>query len=183
MHVLLFLLNTLFFFLVAAALLRVWMSHLRLQMWSQPGRLVLALTDWLVLPLRHTLPRRVAQSRFDWGSLLAAVLLALAYGGLSLMLTISLSPVAAAPAALVLAIPVLAINLLLRTLLQGLTVMLLIYAVLSWVQPHSPMLATLDRLCAPLLRPVRRIVPMVGGVDLSVLVLIILLQVGLLLLG
>ena len=35
----------------------------------------------------------------------------------------------------------------------------------------------------PVLRPVRRIVPTVGGVDLSVLVLIIVLQVGLMLLG
>jgi YggT family protein len=33
------------------------------------------------------------------------------------------------------------------------------------------------------LRPVRRIVPTIGGVDLSVLVLIILLQVALMLLG
>ncbi|MNR68041.1 YGGT family protein [compost metagenome] len=62
-------------------------------------------------------------------------------------------------------------------------VLLLAYAVLSWVQPHSPVLVTLDRLCAPILRPVRRVVPMVGGVDLSVLVLVILLQVGLMLLG
>jgi YggT family protein len=61
--------------------------------------------------------------------------------------------------------------------------LLLAYAVLSWVQPHAQLLVTLDRLCGPLLRPVRRFVPMVGGVDLSVLLLIILLQVGLMLLG
>jgi YggT family protein len=99
------------------------------------------------------------------------------------MLAATLTPVEASPAAMMLAIPTLAIKLLLRTLLQGLMMLLLAYAVLSWVQPQSPVLGTLDRLCAPVLRPVRRIVPTVGGVDLSVLVLIIVLQVGLMLLG
>jgi YggT family protein len=58
-----------------------------------------------------------------------------------------------------------------------------VYAVLSWVQPQSPILETLDRLCGPILRPVRRVIPTIGGVDLSVLVLIILLQVGLMLIA
>jgi YggT family protein len=33
------------------------------------------------------------------------------------------------------------------------------------------------------LRPIRRWVPLVGGVDLSVLVLVVLLQIGLMLIG
>lgn len=183
MRVVFFLLDTFFFFLVAAALLRAWMNHQRIHMSAQPGRLVIAVTDWLVAPVRRILPRSLAQSRMDWGSLMAAVLFALAYGGLWLMLAATLTPVEASPAAMLLAIPTLAIKLLLRTLLQGLMMLLLAYAVLSWVQPHSPVLGTLDRLCAPVLRPVRRIVPTVGGVDLSVLVLIIVMQVGLMLLG
>ena len=183
MRVAFYLLDTLFFFLVAAALLRGWMNHLRVHMSAQPERLVIAMTDWLVVPLRRILPRPLAQSVVDWGSLMAAVLLALAYGGVWLMLAAAFSPVAASSTALLLAIPVMAIKLMLRTVLQGLMVILLAYAVLSWVQPQAPVLATLERLSAPLLRPVRRIVPTLGGVDLSVLVLIILLQVGLMLLG
>ena len=183
MRVAFYLLDTLFFFLVAAALLRAWMNHLRVHMSAQPGRLVIAMTDWLVVPVRRLLPRRLAQSVVDWGSLMAAVLLALAYGGVWLMLAAAFSPVAASSTALLLAIPVMAFKLMLRTVFQGLMVILLAYAVLSWVQPHAPVLATLERLSEPLLRPVRRIVPTLGGVDLSVLVLIILLQVGLMLLG
>ena len=183
MRVVFFLLDTFFFFLVAAALLRAWMNHQRIHMSVQPGQFVIAVTDWLVVPVRRTLPRSLLQSRVDWGSLMSALLFALAYGGLWLILAATLTPVEASPAALLLAIPTLAIKLLLRTLLQGLMMMLLVYAVLSWVQPQSAMLGTLDRLCAPVLRPVRKIVPAPGGVDLSVLVLIILLQVGLMLLG
>jgi YggT family protein len=183
MRVTFYLLDTLFFFLVAAALLRAWMNHLRVHMSAQPGRLVIAMTDWLVVPLRRILPRPLAQRVVDWGSLMAAVLLALAYGGLWLMLAAVFSSVAASSTALLLAIPTLALKLMLRTVLQGLMVILLAYAVLSWVQPQAPVLATLERLSEPLLRPVRRLVPMLGGVDLSVLVLIIVLQVGLMLLG
>jgi YggT family protein len=159
------------------------MNHQRIHMSAQPGRLVIAVTDWLVVPVRRILPRSLVQSRMDWGSLMAALLFALAYGGLWLMLASTLTQVDASPTAVLLAISTLAIKLLLRTLLQGLMMMLLVYAVLSWMQPQSPVLGMLDRLCSPVLQPVRRIVPTVGGVDLSVLVLIILLQVGLMLLG
>jgi YggT family protein len=183
MRVVFYLLDTLFFFLVAAALLRAWMNHLRVNLSAQPGRLAIAMTDWLVGPVRRILPRPLAQSRVDWGSLMAALLLALAYGGLWLILATGVHDATVSPAAMVLAIPAMAFKLILRTALQGLMVILLGYAILSWVQPHAPVQATLERLCTPLLRPVRRLIPTVGGVDLSVLVLIILLQVGLMLLA
>jgi YggT family protein len=183
MRVAFYLLDTLFFFLVAACLLRAWMNQLRLHMSAQPGRLAVAMTDWIVVPVRRILPRSMAHASNDWGSLMAAVLLAVAYGGLWLVLASGFTAVAASPLALMLAIPAMAIKLVLRTVLQGLMVVLLAYAVLSWVQPQAPVLATLERLSAPLLRPLRRFIPLVGGVDLSVLVLIILLQIGLMLVG
>jgi YggT family protein len=183
MRVLFFLLETLFFFLVGAALLRAWMNQLRINMAGQPGRFVMALTHWLVAPVRRILPKAVAQSRVDWGSLMAALLLALTYGGLWLGLVTAMSPPDSAPGASLLAIPSLAFKLLLRVLLQGLMVLLLAYAVLSWVQPASLVLTTLERLCAPILKPIRRFLPLIGGVDVSVMVLIVLLQIGLIMLG
>lgn len=183
MRIVFFLLETLFFFLVAAALLRAWMNHLRIHMSAQPGRLVIALTDWLIAPLRRLLPRSLSQSRIDWGSLVAAVLLSLGYGVLWLLLATSVSSAPLSTEVGITTVANMAVRILVRTLLQGLMVLLLGYAILSWVQPHSPVMSTLERLCAPILRPVRRVVPLVGGVDLSVLVLIILLQVGLMLLG
>lgn len=180
MRVLFFLLETVFFFLIAAALLRAWMNQMKVQMSGQPGRFAIAVTDWLVRPLRRVLPRSLAQSRVDWGSLVAALLLAQAYAGISLVLH---SMAGALPVNVLPVLLLLAVRMLLRVLLQGLMFLLLIYAVLSWVQPQSPILGSLDRLCAPLLRPLRRWLPLIGGVDLSVLVLLILLQIGLILLG
>ncbi|MDI3511498.1 YggT family protein [Hydrogenophaga bisanensis] len=183
MQILFFLLETVFFLLIGAALLRAWMNHLRIHMAAQPGRFVMAITDWLVQPVRRVLPKPMAQGRVDWGSLMSAVLLAFAYGGLWLGLAVSSVPAEASPLTSMLAIVVVGLRLLARVALQGLMVILLVYAVMSWVQPQSPLMSTLHRLCDPIVRPIRRFVPQIGGVDLSVLFLIVLLQVGLMLLA
>ena len=81
------------------------------------------------------------------------------------------------------AVGVLALFGLVRMALTGLMGMLLLYAVLSWVQTRSPVAEVLSRLCAPLLRPLRRILPLMGGVDLSPLAALLLLQVAMIVLG
>lgn len=182
MQILLFLLDIFFFFLVGAALLRGWMNSRRLRMTQQPGVFVMAVTDWIVQPLRKTLPRAWVQAHIDWGSFLAALLLGVVYAALMHLLWGGQMP-GMQSLGWMFTLPLLALVFVARTVLQGLMVLALAYAILSWVQPHSPLQATLSRLIDPLLLPIRRIVPTVGGVDLSVLVLIIVLQVGLLLLA
>ena len=182
-RILAFLLETIFFLVIAAALLRGWMNWLRVNMTAQPGSFVMALTNWLVKPLRRTLPRSLAQSRVDWASVLAAVALALVYAVVwGLLFGVLLGAVYGAPAAL-LTVLALALKMLVRVLLQTLFVLVMGYAILSWVQPGSPAHVLLGRLTEPLLRPLRRVVPVIGGVDLSALVLLLLLQIGLMVLG
>lgn len=55
----------------------------------------------------------------------------------------------------------------------------LILAILSWIAPSgpNPLVEILERITAPLVRPVRRVMPLIGGVDLSPLVVLIGLQV------
>lgn len=182
MRILFFLLDTLFFFLIGAALLRGWMNSRRMRMTQQPGVFVMAVTDWIVQPLRKTLPRAWAQANTDWGSFFAALLLALAYSAIWHAMWGGAIP-GVQHLGFTITIPFVAITFLIRTILQGLMVLALVYAVLSWIQPNSPVQATLSRLIDPVLRPIRRVIPTVGGVDLSILVLIILLQIGLILIG
>lgn len=180
MQVLIFLLETIFFFLVGAALLRGWMNTWRMRMTQQPGLFVMAITDWVVQPVRKVLPRRLAQANTDWGSVTAAVILALVY---ALLVHLLWGGAMLAEAGLG-GVPVVlwfALKFLLRTALQGLMLLALVYAIVSWVQPASPLYGTLGRLVEPCLKPIRRWVPQIGGVDLSVLVLVVLLQVGLML--
>lgn len=55
----------------------------------------------------------------------------------------------------------------------------LILAILSWIAPagYNPVAEVLQRITDPILRPVRSVIPLVGGIDLSPLVVLIGLQV------
>ena len=64
-----------------------------------------------------------------------------------------------------------------RVALSGMMMLILVSVVLSWVQGNSPIGSALNRLCEPVLRPVRRFVPIMGGIDFSPLVAMVILQV------
>jgi YggT family protein len=58
--------------------------------------------------------------------------------------------------------------------------LVLVWVVMSWVRvdPMHPARRALDVLVLPLLRPIRRMTPVVAGLDLSPLVLMIGLQIS-----
>lgn len=57
------------------------------------------------------------------------------------------------------------------------TLLMLAYAILSWVaKPWNQVRIFVDRISEPLLAPIRRVVPLVGMVDISPLILILLVQ-------
>lgn len=177
-----FLLDVLAGLFSGACLLRLYMQRLRVPFGNPLGALVFALTDWLVLPLRRVLPPLRA---IDLASLGGAMLLQLLQYGVLLLLRLSLLPAplfAASPPWAWL--PWLALLGLLRVAVSGLIVLVIFHAVLSWVQQGRSLLADLlARLCAPLLRPLRRMVPLVGGIDLSPLAALVLLQIVMIVLG
>ena len=63
------------------------------------------------------------------------------------------------------------------------TAVIIIAAVLSWTGNRTLVADVFDRLCEPLLAPLRRAVPLVGGVDLSPLLAVVALQVLSIVLG
>ncbi len=154
-----------------ACLLRLYMQHQRVPFGNPLGRFVFAVTDWIVLPLRRVLP---GLGRWDTASLVSAWLLELLQIVLLWLLT------GAASAALLL--PLAAVFGVVRLAISSLTVLVIVSALLSWVQGsqgRSSLTADiLDRLAAPLLRPFRRWLPMVGGIDLSPLALLLVLQIA-----
>jgi YggT family protein len=66
---------------------------------------------------------------------------------------------------------------LLNVSISGLGWLVIAYAVLSWVRAGTDVAYFLAQLVEPLLRPIRRVLPLVGGVDLSPLALLLALQV------
>jgi YggT family protein len=150
-----------------ACLLRLYMQRQRIPFGNPVGRFVFALTDWVVLPLRRVLP---ALWRWDTASLVAAFLLELAQ--VALLWLLAGRP--GSPAVL----PLLALFGLLRLVISALTGLVIVYAILSWVRADSPIVDVIERLCTPLLRPWRKLIPLVGGIDLSPLAFLVMLQVA-----
>jgi YggT family protein len=157
-------------------LLRLYMQHQRIPMSARSGNpmgpFMFALTDWLVLPLRRVLP---AVGRWDTASLAAAFLAQMALFGLQWLML--------GGGAGWISVPVLALFGIARMTISALTGLVIVYAVLSWVQTQSQLSDLLERLVAPVLMPIRKIVPLVGGVDLSPLALLVLLQIAAIVLG
>lgn len=155
-----------------ACLLRLYMQAQRVPFSNPVGQLVFALSDWLVMPLRKVIK---PSGKYDMSSLIGAILIQLVH-------YLLLWSLAGAAGSLVM-VPLLALFGLLRMVLTGLIGLLIVYAILSWVSPHSPIYGVIARLCQPVLRPLQRIIPLVGGVDLSPLAALIVLQVLLMVLA
>ena len=168
-----FLLDVIVGLLGGACLLRLYMQYHRVPFGNPLGRFVFAITDWIVLPLRRIVP---SVKRWDLASAIAAWLLVIVKFLLLWLLIGNLGRIAA--------LPLVSLVGLLQLAVSGLTALLVVYAVLSWIPGASPMLLDLiSRLAEPLVRPLRRFIPLIGGVDLSPLAAIVVLQVIAIVLG
>ncbi len=153
--------------LAAACVLRAAAWRFQLSPRNPITQFVIAVTDWLVKPLRRLLP---ASRSTDWASLLAALLISVALAVVwTLLFARGRMPAFGG-------VVLLAVFWVLKWSLYLLMGLVLLQAVLSWVNPHAPMAPAVDQLTRPFLAPLRRFVPLVGGVDLSPLLLLVIVQ-------
>ena len=153
--------------LAGVFLLRFWMQVVRVRPMASLAQFVFQLTDWLVRPMRRILP---GVAGLDWASLVGAYLVALIATVVEVMLSGQMTAQA---------VMFLSLLRLVTWIFYGLTGLLLLGAIFSWINPHAPMAPFIQALNEPLLRPIRRIVPMIGNIDLSPLVAFILLRIAL----
>jgi len=145
-------------------LLRFWMQALRIRPPGSLGQAIFQITDWLVKPIRRVVPGFLG---LDWASLIAAFLVSF----LSFMLESLFS--AQFNIALIL---LLSVARLLQWIIYGLMALLVFEAILSFVNPYAPLAPVIRALNQPLLAPLRRVIPLVGNIDFSPLVALIVLQ-------
>jgi len=154
--------------LASMCLLRAYMLWLglRVGLGNSAGAWVVGLTDWLVLPLRRILPK---VGRVDLGSLVGALLVMLLQAALiALLFGASLNP---------LAVLLGAVLDLLALVLSGAFWLLVVSIVVSWLRVDEATVYWLQSLVEPMLRPVRRFLPTMAGLDLSPMVVILLIKV------
>ncbi len=167
MAAVLFILNALLTLVVVAFLLRAVMPLVGADFRNPLGQAVLKFTDPLVRPLRRVLgPVR----RVDVASIVAVLLVQ--FAGTTLLRLV-------AGAGFTLSVTlVMALKMLAQTVLSLFSVAMLAYVILSWVAPgaHNPAMRLLGALCEPLLRPFRRIIPPIAGLDLAPVFVLIGLQ-------
>jgi len=159
------------FLLIGTVLiLRVWMHAVRLHPFNPYAQAILRLSNWLAQPIRRVVPQgRMA----DWPAVLACWLTALLYLFLSWIILTGNVP---SLAWILSALPVAVVTVLEWTFNVVLWVMLL-QVILSWVNPMAPVMPVVQILTAPLLNPIRRILPRLGAIDFSPLVLLLVAQI------
>ena len=166
-----FLIDVVFGMFTYALLLRLVMQVMRAPFRNPLGQAVMALTDWIVKPLRKVLP---GLRGIDWASLVAAYLFQFLWL-FALHFALGSGFALFGPGLPFLAIA--AVIALVKALLWLTIIVVFAQAILSWVAPDGPLAGVLNALTFPLLRPVRRIVPPIGGtLDLSPLIVIVVAQ-------
>ncbi len=138
---------------------------------NQLSEFVAALTNFAVIPARRLIPGL-------WGLDLATLLLALLTATLKLWLLLEIKGLqlgAAVGVALVALFALAAIQLMQLTvyLVMG---ALILQAILSWVNPHSPVAPVINSVTRPFLRPFQQIIPPIANVDLSPLAALLVCQ-------
>jgi len=161
-----FLIDTLFDLYIMVVLLRVWLQLARADFYNPFSQFIVKATQPVIAPLRRFIP---GFGGLDVATIIFACVVAIAkIFVLSLVLNFNISIAAMLISALAIVI---------TTTFNLLFWILVIRAILSWVSKgQNPIEAVMIQLTEPLLSPVRRIIPAMGGLDLSMLVVLLGLQ-------
>jgi len=175
---LIFVLETLVQLWILAVLLRFFAQALRAPFRARAGNpladFIMALTDWVVVPARRVFP---SMFRLDTASFVVAWVAAAL---LSLTILLLSGRVGLGSPTFWPGLVAYSLVEVIRLSLYLFVGLIIIQAVLSWVSPYHPLRPFFDSLTQPLLKPIQRVIPLIGGVDLSPLFALLVLQVLLL---
>jgi YggT family protein len=170
-NALVFLLNTLLGIMSLAFLLRFYLQATNAPFRNPLSHAVVTLTDFAVIPVRRIVP---SMFKLDTSTLLLAFVTQLILQ--FLLRYLSDFPFALAGNSIWLGLAGLS-----ALHVANLSVDLFLYAIvaqalLSWVNPQTPIAPALDALTRPILKPIRQIIPSPNGLDLSPLLAILAAQ-------
>jgi YggT family protein len=167
-----FLIGTLFGLYILAVLLRFLFQLLRVDFYNPISQVLVTVTNPPLLPLRRVIPGL-------WGLDMASIILLLALEAVKLTLLGLLLGHVPHPAGLT----VLCVAELLQTIVWVFLFTIFIRVILSWIAPgtYNPAVSLVVSLSEPIMRPARRLIPPLSGLDLSPIAAIIALYLALIL--
>lgn len=161
-----FLVNTLFDLYLMVCILRVWLQLVRADFYNPVSQFVVKATNPFVVPLRRVIP---GFGGIDWAGVILVLLI-----GFAQVSTLQLLFGQGFPTQQIAIASVISV---VKEVFQLMFWVMVIRAILSWIsQGYNPIEALLHQLTEPLLAPVRRFIPPIGGLDLSMIVFLIALQ-------
>jgi YggT family protein len=163
-----FLISTLFSLYIVAVMLRFLLGLVRADFYNPISQFLVRITNPLLIPLRKVIP---SIGKFDSAAMLLMIILQLA----AVTLILLLRGDGISSAALVIITLVTLVSLLIDVIMFA----IIIEVIISWMNPgsYNPVNSLLHSLTSPLLRPIRRLIPPIAGIDLAPLFAIIGLQV------
>jgi len=167
-----YLIEVSFGLVIFVLLLRFWMQVLRAPFRNPVGQFVTALSNWIVLPARRVIPGLVgldlATLVAAWlGEVLKLLLLSWVNGA-------SFESMSGATIGMLFGLGLIE---LVRLSLYMLIGVIVVDVIIGWVNPEAPIAPIFRALTRPFYNPFRRLVPPVGGVDLSPLFVVVLAQI------
>lgn len=166
-----FLLNTIFNLLTLLFLLRFFLQLFKAPFNNPLSYMVVSLTDFAVKPARKFIP--------SWGKIdLSTLVLALLTQFLLQLCLLWLRdlPISLVGNAIWTSLIGMSFLGVFRTILDVFFYAILLQAILSWVNPQSPISSVLHSITKPILAPIQRFLPSASGMDFSPLVALILIQ-------
>ena len=173
---LIFLANTVFGLFTMALLLRFYVQWARAAYRNPLSEFLSALTDFMVLPARRVIPGL-------WGLDLATPVLAWLVQVLELLVILEIKgyPLASATGSAYAGVALLALVMIVKLGLYIVIAVVVIQAVLSWINPYTPFAPLLNNMTRPFLYGFRKLIPPIGNVNLSPLIVIVICQLLLML--
>jgi len=161
-----FLIDFVFNIYLMVVLLRLWLQFARADFYNPFSQFVVKATQPIVAPMRRILP---SIGRLDT----ATFVLALIVAGLKI---VTLNVVLGGSGLNIMSVVILSFVIVIKEILTLVMYVLIMRAIMSWVsQGNNPMELVLSQLTEPMLAPIRRRMPEMGGIDLSMMVVIVML--------
>jgi YggT family protein len=162
-----FLIRTVFGLFLMLVMLRLLLQMVRADFYNPISQFIVRATSWSLKPLRRIIPGLAGIDLASVVLLLAVQMLSIFLISLSRGMTVSIAGIA-----------VLAVAELINLVFTIYLITIIAMAVLSWIGPgtYNPLTSLLYTLNEPVLRPIRRLIPVFSGIDLSPLIALIAIQ-------